>query len=108
MIIFNKLVRDKIPEIIRKDNKECKIEILNDKIYEEELKKKLVEEVEEYQSASSDEEALEELADILELIHSLSRTHGANIDKVEEIRRDKANERGGFNEKVFLVGVYKQ
>lgn len=105
MIIYNKLVRDRIPEIIEKDNKECKTEILNDERYVEELKNKLVEELEEYQKATTDEESLEELADILELMHALAKTHGSTIEKVEEIRKEKAIKRGGFKDKIYLVGV---
>lgn len=105
MIIYNKLVRDKIPEIIQKDNKKCVTEILDDKTYAIELKKKFIEEMEEYQNAQTDGEALEELADILEIIHSLAKIHGSTINKVEAIRKEKAKKRGGFEDKIFLVGV---
>lgn len=105
MIIYNKLVRDKIPDIIRKDNKECKTEILDDGRYVIELKKKFLEEMEEYQGARSDEEAIEELADILEILHALAEVHGSDIDSLEQVRREKAEKRGGFSDKVFLIGV---
>jgi|SRR5690625_2213736 len=105
MIIYNKLVRDKIPDIIRKDNKECKTEILDDGRYAIELKKKFLEEMEEYQGARSDEEAIEELADILEILHALAEVHGSDIDSLEQVRREKAEKRGGFSDKVFLIGV---
>lgn len=105
MIIYNKLVRDKIPEIIKKDNKQCVTEILNDEKYTIELKKKFIEEMDEYQSAKTDDEALEELADILEIIQSLAKVHGSTINKVEAIRKEKAKKRGGFEDKIFLVGV---
>lgn len=105
MAIYNKLVRDKIPEIIKNDNKKCTTRILDHEDYVVELKKKLAEELEEYQEAHSDKDALEELADILELLHALAATHGASIDYVEEVRREKAQMRGGFKERIFLIEV---
>lgn len=105
MPVYNKLVRDKIPDIIRQDNKKCTIEILDDDRYEVELKNKLGEELDEYLQASDDSEALEELADILELIHALAATHDANFAKVEKIRQEKVNKRGGFKERVYLIEV---
>lgn len=107
MIVYNKLVRDKIPEIIKKDQKECVTKILDMESYITELKKKFVEEMEEYQTATTEKEALEELADILEILQSLAKIHGASFEKIEQIRKEKAIERGGFSERVFLVGVKK-
>lgn len=57
------------------------------------------------QTALANEEALEELADILELMHALSRIHGASIEEVDKIREEKAAKRGGFDEKIFLIEV---
>ncbi|WP_121615351.1 nucleoside triphosphate pyrophosphohydrolase [Virgibacillus halodenitrificans] len=105
MPTYHKLVRDRIPEIIQSTGKNLKAEILNDARYIEELKKKLNEEVTEYQEAATDEEALEELADVLELMHALAKQHGATIDEVEKIRKAKAEKRGGFNEKIYLIEV---
>lgn len=106
-IIYNKLVRDRIPEIIKNDNKNCKIKILDNEQFVIELKNKLDEELKEYKQAKNNSEALEELADILELMHALAKTHGSNIKEVEDIRQRKAQERGGFQEKVFLKEVKK-
>jgi len=105
MPVYNKLVRDRIPEIIQHSGKNCTTEILDDKKYITELKKKLLEEMDEYQNAPADEEALEELADLLELMHALAKIHGASIDEVEKIRASKAEKRGGFGEKIFLIEV---
>lgn len=105
MPVYNKLVRDRIPEIINNDGKNCTTKILDDETYVKELKKKVHEELKEYEEASSDEEAVEELADILELIYALVKTHGASVDELEEIRKDKAEKRGGFNDKIFLIEV---
>src|SRR5690625_878553 len=103
--VYNKLVRDKIPEIIRRDNKSCTTKILDEKNYKIELRKKLTEELEEYLLAESDSEAIEELADMIEIIHSLAKIHQSDIDHVEEIRLKKAQERGGFERRIFLIEV---
>ncbi|MEI5908048.1 nucleoside triphosphate pyrophosphohydrolase [Bacillus spongiae] len=105
MPIYNKLVRDKIPEIIEKSGKSYKKVILSQEDYVKELKKKSMEELQEYLEASTNESSLEELADLLEVVHALADTHGATIDRVEELRKQKAEERGGFQEKVFLIEV---
>ena len=98
MPVYNKLVRDRIPEIIENSGKKFTTKILDDDQYELELKKKLLEEMEEYQNASNDNESLEELADLLELMHALAKVHGASMEEVEKIRQDKASKRGGFEE----------
>jgi predicted house-cleaning noncanonical NTP pyrophosphatase (MazG superfamily) len=105
MPTYNRLVRDRIPEIIEKEGKTYKTVILNDDQFKSELKKKLKEEVEEYLYAQNNQEAVEELADILEVINALAGDHGISIEELERVRHTKANERGGFQEKVFLIEV---
>lgn len=105
MPIYNKLVRDRIPEIIQDTGKDLKSEVLSHDRYIVELKKKLNEEIEEYQAATTNEDALEELADVLELMNALARVHGSMIEDVDKIREEKAAKRGGFDEKIFLIEV---
>ncbi|WP_175639281.1 nucleoside triphosphate pyrophosphohydrolase [Metabacillus schmidteae] len=105
MPTYNKLVRDKIPEIIEASGKEFRTKQLNEDEYIKELRTKLDEEIIEYQEANTDEQALEELADVLEIIHSLAVVHGSNFEAVEEIRKAKQIKRGGFQEKIFLIDV---
>ncbi|WP_067726902.1 nucleoside triphosphate pyrophosphohydrolase [Oceanobacillus damuensis] len=105
MPTYNKLVRDRIPEIIKNSGKDLKTETLNQDRYILELKKKLFEEVEEYQAAATEDDALEEMADVLELVHALVHVHGSSMEEVEKIRAEKAEKRGGFDEKVFLIEV---
>lgn len=105
MVIHNKLVRDKIPQIIKNSGKTPVIKTLNQDIYLTELRKKANEELNEYLSAKTNEEAIEELADLLEIIHSFAEIHDSSIDEVEKIRVKKAEERGGFKDKVFLIEV---
>lgn len=105
MPTYNKLIRDKIPGIIKMTGKKATTTILSDNDYVKELKKKTKEELLEYLEADNDQDALEELADLLELIHSLAIVHGSSIDEIEKIRGKKANQRGGFKEMLFLIDV---
>lgn len=105
MPVYNKLVRDRIPEIIEQSGKKCTTEILDDKEYVIALKKKLREELAEYEEAETNETAIEELADMLEIIHSLVRVHGTDMNQLEAVRKEKALKRGAFREKVFLIEV---
>ncbi|MGJ3221017.1 nucleoside triphosphate pyrophosphohydrolase [Geobacillus thermoleovorans] len=108
MPMYNKLVRDRIPTIIEQAGKTFTTRILDDEEYRKELQKKAFEELEEYVQAETDEAALEELADVLEIIHALAECHGASIEQVEQIRAQKAEKRGGFREKIFLIEVHDE
>ncbi|MBM7691622.1 putative house-cleaning noncanonical NTP pyrophosphatase (MazG superfamily) [Peribacillus deserti] len=70
MPIYKKIVRDLIPNIIEEGGKNLKTRILSEEKYINELKKKTFEELEEYMNATNNEEAVEELADVLELVSS--------------------------------------
>ncbi|MCG3419975.1 nucleoside triphosphate pyrophosphohydrolase [Oceanobacillus jordanicus] len=105
MPTYNKLVRDKIPEIIKNTGKYFKTEILSNNRYIEELKTKLNAEITEYQETTTDTNALEELADVLELMHALAGVHGTSFDEIEKLRKEKAAKRGGFTDRIFLIEV---
>ncbi|TYS58539.1 nucleoside triphosphate pyrophosphohydrolase [Sutcliffiella horikoshii] len=105
MPTYNKLVRDKIPQIIEATGKKFTTEILNDDDYIKHIKQKCYEELDEYCSAQSKEEAVEELADLLEVIHALANYHGFSMEEVEKVRKEKEENRGGFQEKIFLIEV---
>jgi predicted house-cleaning noncanonical NTP pyrophosphatase (MazG superfamily) len=105
MPTYNKLVRDRIPEIIEQTGKSYRTTVLTEEAYITELKKKAQEELNEFLESESKEEAMEELADLLEIVHALANTYGASIEQVEEIRRKKAEKRGGFQERIFLIDV---
>jgi predicted house-cleaning noncanonical NTP pyrophosphatase (MazG superfamily) len=105
MPTYNKLVRDKIPQIIESKGKEFSTKILNDEDYIKYLKEKAYEELDEYCAAETDGEAVEELADLLEVVRALSEKHGSTIEEVETVRKDKAEKRGGFEDKMFLIEV---
>ncbi len=98
-----KLVRDKVPaEILQEEGIVVRTEILDDVEYEAELCKKAIEEATEFASARTDENILEDAADMLEVIRSRIALHGLTIDDVEEVRLQKIQKRGGFNDRIFM------
>lgn len=101
---YNKLVRDKIPEIIRNNGEEPITRILDDVEYKLELEKKLLEECKEV-IASNGEDRIEELADLLEVIRALATLEGKTLDDVIETADKKALKRGSFKNKIYLEGV---
>ena len=101
MKVYNKLVRDRIPEIILKDNELPSTRILDDEEYIKELNKKLQEEVSEYLEA----ENIEEMVDILEVIRAILDHKGVTYEEIEEKRIKKATKRGAFKEKIYLEKV---
>ncbi|MGO4698018.1 phosphoribosyl-ATP pyrophosphohydrolase [Paenibacillus sp. 2TAB26] len=105
MPIYNKLVRDRIPEIIKQQGKTFTTRILENEEYLKELRTKLVEETNEYLEADSKTESVEELADIMELLHALAEFHDITIEKLEQIRVEKAEKRGSFKERIYLMEV---
>lgn len=105
MSIHNKLVRDLILNIIEETGKNFSTKVLGHEEYIKELRKKSQEELQEYLEAKDDESAIQELADLLEIIHALSKCHGADMEKVEEVRVKKMAKCGGFEDKIFLIKV---
>jgi predicted house-cleaning noncanonical NTP pyrophosphatase (MazG superfamily) len=101
MPTYNKLVRDRIPEIIAAQGQPCTTEILSDVAYLEKLNQKLQEELDEYLQ----DQDLTELADLLEVIYAVAQAQGMSKEELEEIRAAKAEKRGGFKRKILLVGV---
>jgi len=102
---YNKLIRDKIPEIIKKDNAIPKISILNDEQFAMALKEKLVEEAKELLEVKTSEEILNELSDVLELVESIAINNKLTIAEVEKQKLAKKEKRGGFKKKLFLEYV---
>jgi len=103
--IYNKLVRDKIPEIIKNNGGTPKIRILEDGEYKLELKKKLSEECREVIDANGSEDMLEELADVLEVIKALSELEKKTLEDIILISNQKVLKRGAFNDKIYLESV---
>ena len=105
--VYNKLVRDNIPNIIKEKGEEPITKVLDDETYKKELEKKLYEEYEEVLEASG-EERVEELADMLEIIRSLAKLENKTLDDVIECANIKAEKRGAFEKKIFLEKVIEK
>lgn len=98
MKTYNKLIRDKIPQIIEKDGRTCETVKVNREEHYQRLKEKLMEEVTEF----IQDENIEELADIYEVISALSEFVGKGEEELMEVRNKKREERGGFREGIVL------
>ncbi|GAA0126501.1 nucleoside triphosphate pyrophosphohydrolase [Clostridium sp. CTA-19] len=98
---YDKLVRDLIPEVIKKDGKECDVYICEKAEFTKRLEDKLQEEVNEY----LEEKNLEELADVMEVLFGLAENLGYSEKELLKKREEKLKDRGGFKKGIVLQGV---
>jgi len=98
---YNKLVRDKIPEIIQARGQTPVVRTLDNKEYLKQLLEKLFEEVDEF----DEDHTVEEMADILEVLMALADTLGIKQSDLETMRKRKAAARGAFKKRIFLERV---
>ena len=98
---FDKLVRDEIPDVIESNGEDPTIHVVDGEEYSDRLVEKLDEEVQEYR----DSRDVEELADVLEVVHAIRKERGISSDELAEIRSRKAEQRGRFDEGVVLERV---
>ncbi len=99
---YNKLVRDRIPEIIRQSGNECEVVILSQAEYRQALRLKLIEEATEVAEAN-DNELVAELADLYEVIDALMASYGISGDRILNAQAKRRETRGGFTEKIMLL-----
>ena len=104
MKIYNKLVRDKIPEIIAKDNATCKTRIMEDDEYLESLNSKMQEELNEYLESGN----VEELADLEEVLRAILDVKNVTYQEFEKLRISKVDKRGAFKQKIFLESIEEE
>ena len=102
--VYNKLVRDKIPEIIKTKGEEPITRELSLEEYKLALENKLKEECQEVFLASG-KERIEEIADALEVLKALAKTEGATLEDVIAVADKKNTERGAFDKRIFLEKV---
>ena len=95
---YNKLVRDKIPELITSKGEVCLYHIANDQEYWQKLKEKLREEIEEFLEA----ESVEELADVFEVINAIQIVKKFDAGELISVMKQKALNRGGFIKRIIL------
>ena len=103
--IYNKLVRNKIPDIIVSNGGKPSIRILTDEEYRVELVNKLKEEYKEVENATNKEEILEECADVMQVLEDIVKLNGGTLEEIIKIKKKKEEKRGGFDSKVFLESV---
>ena len=101
MKIYNKLVRDKIPQIIQNKGGKCSIKILDNENYLKMLNIKLQEELKEYLESGD----IEELADLEEVLRAILDLKNVSYQDFENIRQTKTEKRGAFKDKIFLESV---
>lgn len=99
---YDKLVRDRIPEIIRLRGGVPVYRQADVEEYKRRLRDKLGEEAAEFAKAEDDAQAKEELADVLEVVHAAAEALGADMHEIEALRVKKAEERGAFKERLVL------
>lgn len=100
-ITHNKLVRDKIPEIITSAVKQAVTRVLSNEEYLTELDRTLNEECTEYRAGKS----IEEMADVLKVVYAIAAARGYSVEEVERGRAAKAEKRGGFADRIYLEKV---
>lgn len=99
----NKLVRDKIIEIMESKGSKLYAYKLNDQDFLKQLKLKLIEEASEVNHAQTEQETLEELVDLLEIIHTLAQFHNFSLKDLEKAQEQKRAQRGGYLERNFVT-----
>lgn len=101
---YDKLIRDRIPEIIRATGRDCGFEVMDEQAYHQALLTKLLEESKELAEATN-EEKLKELADIREVLSALAHFYGLTEAQVEDMQTQRRTERGGFTKRLRLLWV---
>ncbi|MBN1668141.1 MAG: nucleoside triphosphate pyrophosphohydrolase [Anaerolineales bacterium] len=101
-IIYNKLVRDRIPEIIESAGKQYETEVMSEDEYVLALRQKLVEEALEAQKADLESIAIE-IADLYEVIDALLAIHGLNNEEIIALQAKRRTERGAFGKRLKLL-----
>lgn len=107
-IIYNKLIRDKIPEITKADGWTSVTRKLNNKEYVLELRKKILEEVKELNEGSGRDNLIEELVDLQEIIDAILVAKKVGKKDFKKIQNTKREKRGGFEKKLFLIKTVKE
>ena len=99
--VYNKLIRDKIPQIIEQSGKQAVTEVVSGEEYLKLLNAKLGEELREY----LDSQSVEELADLVEVVYAILDCKNVSLQDFESIRQQKVNERGAFQDRLLLKEV---
>ena len=102
-IYYNKLVWDKVPEIIREKGKECEVRELDDEEFEIELLKKVEEEASALPETTSRQELIDELADVVTCVEYIKELKNITDLEIADALERHARKRGRFEKKNYLV-----
>lgn len=105
--VYNKLVRDRIPEIIKAKGEEPITRELSLDEFKLALESKLKEECQEVITTSG-KDRIEEIADTLEVLKALAKLEGATLENVITVAGNKCTMRGAFDERIFLEKVMQK
>jgi len=106
--VFNKLVRDGIPEKIKSNGEVAETRVLNDKEYRIELYKKLYEECGEVVDGITVDDRVEELGDVIEVVRTIAKLEGKSLEDIIKVADAKRTKRGGFEDRIFLERTIKE
>ena len=104
---LNKLVRDKVPSLVTKDGGSYTMKLMQGTDHLQALKDKLKEETDEFIAAEKSEIELDELVDIVELVHSYLKLHNITPEEFEALRIKKRKEKGSFERGIYLTEISK-
>ena len=97
------MVRDFIPEIIRQAGNQCEVAVMSEAEFRQALREKLLEESQEVTSVNNNEELLRELADLQEVLDTISQAYGISREDILREQKRKRDERGGFDKRLRLL-----
>lgn len=101
MKLYNKLIRDRIPEIIEASGRSYEVRVLDSDTYMRMLDEKLNEELQEYYQAGE----IDKLADLVEVVYAIVKHKNVSIEEFDARRRAKRTDRGGFDKRIMLVST---
>lgn len=106
--VYNKLVRDRIPEIIKKDGETPFVRKLSVKEFKTEVLKKVLEEAKEFSEARNREELLKECADLQEILMVAMDAYKIDCRELNKVRNKRKKDRGGFAKRIFLIKTIRK
>lgn len=104
-MLRGKLVRDKVPELIRESGRVPEVRVLDDAAYCRALHDKLLEEAAELRAAVTTDEVVAEIADVLEVLTAIAVLHSVSFGDLATEAERKHSERGGFAQRLWLSAV---
>ena len=99
---YDKLIRDRIPEILEAQGIEYETEVLDEREFVAALRAKVVEEAREVSEASPQDLA-KEIGDLLEVLAALQAAVDLTAEELEQVRADRRRDRGGFERRLKLL-----